>query len=86
MGDLYLATRSPEHLLVRCCDRKMRSCEFLNLKSMVREGEVICFIVNMYRVYVLQRVGVKVTEMRYEMIKMENIPKRMDILRSQMKQ
>lgn len=39
MGDLYLATRSPEHLLVRCCDRKMRSCEFLNLKSMVREGE-----------------------------------------------
>ncbi len=40
----------------------------------------------MYRVYVLQRVGVKVTEMRYEMIKMENIPKQMDILRSQVKQ
>ena len=86
MGDLYLATRSLEHLFMRCCDQKMRSCEFLNLKSMVREGESNLFFVNMYRVYVLQRVGVKVTKMRYEMIKMENIPKWMDILRSQMKQ
>jgi len=24
---------------MRCCDWKMQSCEFLNLKSMVREGE-----------------------------------------------
>ena len=40
----------------------------------------------MYRVYVLQRVGVKMTEMRHKMIKMESIPKQMDTLRSQMKQ
>jgi hypothetical protein len=57
---VYMATRSPEHLLTKCCSQKMRILGFA-LKSIERTGgeSNLLFCVTRYRVFIVPMYGSK---------------------------